>query len=410
MLPGVVAALPVRGAVQDPALVLVAHVLPGHTQRHAGARRVLLQVVLAFLVGRRGPRLDGAFEQGFFLVGDDQAEVDADDAAKAAAGLAGAQRRVEREAAGQRVGVFDVAVGAVQPVAVLPDMRVAAVGVHDVDGDVAGAHAQRRVQRFHDAFAFGAGEAEAILDDVQDAAFLGGGLGGLRGLGLLGALGGGGGARHGGFLGVHAGVTLLLKEAAHFVFGEVGRHGDRERHDQARVARLRGALGQRVIDGIGCVAPHQLAATAAIELGAAREQELQMIVQFGHRADRAARAAHRIGLVDGDGRQNALDAVHLRLVHAVQELARIGREGFHVTPLPLRVQGVESQRTFAGPRHPGDDDQFAGGDGQIQVLEIVLAGANDADMGAHGRYRSLTKGACRRGDPSLVPGASIWNN
>src|SRR3546814_2648237 len=40
---------------------------------------------------------------------------------------------------------------------------------------------------------------------------------------------------------------------------------------------------------------------------------LEMVVQFGHGADRAARAAHRVGLVDGNGRQDAFDAVDLRL-------------------------------------------------------------------------------------------------
>ncbi|MCY1536012.1 hypothetical protein D9M68_714480 [compost metagenome] len=148
---------------------------------------------------------------------------------------------------------------------------------------------------------------------------------------------------------MHPGVALLLQEAAHLFFGEVGRDGDGEGHHQPRVASGGGAFGQRVVDGIRRVAPHHLAAAAAIQPGAAREQQFQVVVQFGHRADRAARAAHRIGLVDGDGGQDALDAVYLGLVHAVQELARIGREGFHVPALPLGVQGVEGQRTLAGP-------------------------------------------------------------
>ncbi|MNS57973.1 hypothetical protein D3C72_908780 [compost metagenome] len=388
VLPGVVAALPVGRAIKHPVLVRIAHVLPGHAQRHARARRVLLQFVLAFLVGRRGPRLDGAFHQGLVFVGDDQAEVDADHAAKAPARFAGAQRRIEREAAGQRVGVFDVAVGAVQAVAVFPDMRVVAVGVHDVDGQVPGSHAQRGVQRFHDALAFGAGKAEAVLDDVQDAAFFAGVLGGFRFLGAFRGLGDGG-ARHGGFLGVHAGIALLLKKAAYFVFGEVGGHGDGKGHHQARVAGHGGAFGQRVVDGVGRIAPDHLAATPAVQPGAAREQQFQVVVQLGHCADRAARAAHRVGLVNGDGGQDAFDAVNLRLVHAVQELARIGREGFHVAPLALGVEGVERQRAFAGSRHAGHNDQFAGGKGKVQVLEVVLACANDADLGAHGRYRSL---------------------
>ncbi|KAG1380629.1 hypothetical protein G6F59_017968 [Rhizopus arrhizus] len=71
-----------------------------------------------------------------------------------------------------------------------------------------------------------------------------------------------------------------------------------------------------MVDGVRRVAAHHLAAAAAVQPRAAREQQLQVVVQFGHRADRAARTAHRVGLVDRDGGQDAFDAVHLRLVHA----------------------------------------------------------------------------------------------
>ncbi len=69
------------------------------------------------------------------------------------------------------------------------------------------------------------------------------------------------------------------------------------------------------------------AAAAAVQLRRAGEQQLQVVVQLGHGADRGARGAHRVGLVDGDRRRDALDRVDLRLVHAVEELARVGREG-----------------------------------------------------------------------------------
>ena len=157
------------------------------------------------------------------------------------------------EAAGQRIGVFDIAVGAVQAVAVLPDLGVPALVVHDVHGQVAGAHAQRRVQRFHHALALGAGKAEAVLHHMQDAAGLGAGL-----AFSLPFFAGAAARRHGVFLGVHAGVALLLQEAADFFFGEVGWHRDREGHDQARIAGGGRAFGQRVEDRVGRVAPHQL--------------------------------------------------------------------------------------------------------------------------------------------------------
>ena len=69
-----------------------------------------------------------------------------------------------------------------------------------------------------------------------------------------------------------------------------------------------------------------------------------MVVQLGHRADRGTRSAHRVGLVDGDGGRDALDRVDLRLVHAVQELARVGAEGLDVTALAFGIQSVEDER------------------------------------------------------------------
>ena len=48
-----------------------------------------------------------------------------------------------------------------------------------------------------------------------------------------------------------------------------------------------------------------------------------MIVDFGHRADGAARCADRIGLVDSDGGRDAFDTIDLWLVHAVEELTGV---------------------------------------------------------------------------------------
>src|SRR3990172_6271523 len=104
-----------------------------------------------------------------------------------------------------------------------------------------------------------------------------------------------------------------------------------------------------------------------------------MVVQLGHGADGRARGAHRVGLVDRDRRRNAIDRIHLRLVHAVEEVARVGAEGLYVAPLAFGVQRVEHERGLARARDPGDDDQLAGRDRQREVLEIVLARAANAN-------------------------------
>ena len=108
---------PLRLALHHPLAMRRLHQLPRRVQRHAELRRELLQVALALLETLGLPRLDGAFAQRLALVGDHQAEVEADHPAEAPARLARTQRGVEREGAGIRLRVMDVAIGAVQIVA-----------------------------------------------------------------------------------------------------------------------------------------------------------------------------------------------------------------------------------------------------------------------------------------------------
>ena len=103
-----------------------------------------------------------------------------------------------------------------------------------------------------------------------------------------------------------------------------------------------------------------------------REEEFQVVVQLRHRADGRARGLDGIGLVDGDGGRDAVDAVGLRLVHAVEELPRVRRKRLDVAPLSLGINRVECQRRFARPADPRDDDQFTQRQLEIDALEIVL--------------------------------------
>jgi hypothetical protein len=104
-----------------------------------------------------------------------------------------------------------------------------------------------------------------------------------------------------------------------------------------------------------------------------------VVVDLGHRPDGRSRRAHRIGLVDGDRRWHAVDAVDLRSIHPVEELARIGREGLDIAALALGIERIEHQRRLAAAGDAGHHDQFASGDVEVEVLEVVLARAADAD-------------------------------
>ena len=112
--PGLAPAHPIGVAVDHPAAVRLVHVAPRDVEREPVLPRHLLEVVLALAIALRLPRPDRARAQRLRLVGDHEAVVDADHAAEAAAGLARADRRVEREEARHRLGVVDVALGAVQ--------------------------------------------------------------------------------------------------------------------------------------------------------------------------------------------------------------------------------------------------------------------------------------------------------
>ena len=50
-----------------------------------------------------------------------------------------------------------------------------------------------------------------------------------------------------------------------------------------------------------------------------------------------------IFLFDCDGRRDAFDRIDIRLVHAVEKLSDIRREGFHITPLAFGVECVEGE-------------------------------------------------------------------
>src|ERR1043166_2617067 len=72
---------------------------------------------------------------------------------------------------------------------------------------------------------------------------------------------------------------------------------------------------------------HRFSAAATVQLRHVRPEDLQVIANLRHRADGRTGGADGVALLDGDGGRNPFDAVHLRFVHAVEELAGIGRKG-----------------------------------------------------------------------------------
>src|SRR5215471_15516760 len=94
------------------------------------------------------------------------------------------------------------------------------------------------------------------------------------------------------------------------------------------------------------------------------KEQFKMVVELRHRAHRGAGRFYRPALIDGNARRNTLNALHVRLVHPVQKLARVSR------------------KTYAS-----DDGKSVERNLQIEVLEVVLLGAANLDpVLAHGRF------------------------
>ena len=124
--------------------------------------------------------------------------------------------------------------------------------------------------------------------------------------------------------GLHPGEAAGGQPLLLLRLGGVGRqHGGKGEH-QARVTRLGGPFKQVLCDGLGCVVPHGQARDPVHQLRRTREEQLQVVVDFGHRAHGRAAGAHRVGLVDGDGRGHTVHTVDRGAVHAVEKLPRVG--------------------------------------------------------------------------------------
>ena len=123
-------------------------------------------------------------------------------------------------------------------------------------------------------------------------------------------------------------------------------------------ASLRAAASICVRDLIHRVALDLIAAVGAEGAAGARAQQAQEIVELGGGGDGGARIARGVLLPDGDGRRDAVDLVDVGLLHALEELARVGRERFDVAALAFGVDGVEDERRLAGAGHAGDHRQL----------------------------------------------------
>ena len=140
-----------------------------------------------------------------------------------------------------------------------------------------------------------------------------------------------------------------------------------------------------------------------------REQQPQVIVHFGDRGHGAARILAAGPLIDGNGGLESVDQIDVGAFHLVQELAGIDRQAFDILPLPFGEQGVESQRAFARSAGSGNHDQAVAGEIQVDVFQVVDAGAADGN-GLRAVAADLAAARTFGGECHWLPGDGCFNN
>ena len=103
----------------------------------------------------------------------------------------------------------------------------------------------------------------------------------------------------------------------------------------------------------------------------AGEQQFEVVVDLGRRAHGRTGVARVDLLLDGDGRRDARDDVHVGFVDLPEELPGVGRKALDVAALPLGENRVEGQRRLARAGESRHDDEFVVRNFDLDVAEVV---------------------------------------
>jgi len=136
--------------------------------------------------------------------------------------------------------------------------------------------------------------------------------------------------------------------------------------------------------------------------------EFGVITDFGNGAHARTRGFHAVALLNGDGRRDALNAIRLGFVHAVQELARVGGKRLDIAALALGEERLECQGAFARAAEARDSDQFAGRQVQIKVAEVVLPDAAKPNGVFHGKLPHAQTNSSLIAAKQCLAHVSIW--
>ena len=133
-------------------------------------------------------------------------------------------------------------------------------------------------------------------------------------------------------------------------------------------ARAGGQLHDLVHNLLYTLLLDELAALRAVRLACASKEQAQIVVNLRHGTHRGAWVTTGGFLVDGNRGAEALDVIHLGLVHLAEKLARVRGKAFHVAALALGVNGVEGEAGLAAAAQARDDHQLIARDFHVNIF------------------------------------------
>ena len=187
--------------------------------------------------------------------------------------------------------------------------------------------------------------------------------------------------------------------------------------DHRREHHEPGALSQGlhpVYDLVDGLAANLLAALGAVGDAHPGPEQTQIVVDLRHRANGGAGALGGGLLVNGNGRGQAVDGIHIRLIHLPQKLPGIGAQALHIPPLALGIDGIEGQTGLSRTAEAGKDHHFVSWNLQIHIFQIIFPGTPDNDLIVHSlpRFCCICKPAFRRNfcRLAIIPHSFLFHN
>ncbi|RWX47931.1 hypothetical protein H206_05483 [Candidatus Electrothrix aarhusensis] len=151
----------------------------------------------------------------------------------------------------------------------------------------------------------------------------------------------------------HPDITVLAQLLKDLLMAPLfANHQRREQDDLFWSLRPLRTIQQgvdHVLNGLGA---DGLSAFWAMGLPGSGKEQAQVVIDLGHRAHRGSRIPGGGLLLNGNRRRQALQQIHVWLVHLPEELAGIGGQRFHVATLPSAYRVSKARVDFPEPDRP----------------------------------------------------------